>query len=143
MKKFILQNLRIVSFLFAILFVIGLISFYKSFGWETIMWTAFLSGIISLFFIICMVIYELIYIKTNKISLDGFNIQATQETTFTVDKSIEATKNTIENIIPDKINAYHVKYNNKLDYYTGFIFIIFGTLMVIFNRKNDVPISEE
>ena len=29
--------------------------------------------------------------------------------------------------------------DNKLDYYTGFAFIIFGTIMVYFNRKNDVP----
>ena len=32
--------------------------------------------------------------------------------------------------------------DNKLDYYTGFTFIIFGLLMVIFNRKNDVPLSD-
>lgn len=33
--------------------------------------------------------------------------------------------------------------DNKLDYYTGFTFIIFGGLMVFFNRKNDVPFNEE
>lgn len=33
--------------------------------------------------------------------------------------------------------------DNKLDYYTGFSFIIFGSLMVFFNRKNDVPFNKE
>jgi cytochrome c biogenesis protein CcdA len=32
--------------------------------------------------------------------------------------------------------------DNTLDYYTGFTFIIFGALMVFFNRKNDVPIQD-
>lgn len=27
--------------------------------------------------------------------------------------------------------------NNKLDFFTGFIFLIFGVLMAFFNRKND------
>ncbi|MEO8961895.1 MAG: hypothetical protein ABI325_08445 [Ginsengibacter sp.] len=27
--------------------------------------------------------------------------------------------------------------NNKLDFITGFIFLIFGVLMAFFNRKND------
>lgn len=117
MKKFILQNLKVALFLFAILFVIGLIAFYQSFSWETTKWTALLAGIISLFFIGCMTIYELIYIKANKISLNDFKIQAIQEATFTVDKSIEDTKEIVENILPDKINAYKFKYNNKLDFY--------------------------
>jgi hypothetical protein len=26
---------------------------------------------------------------------------------------------------------------NKLNFYTGFTFLVFGTLMVYFNRKND------
>ncbi len=121
MKKIIAQNLRVTLFVFIALFVIGLIAFsiafYQGFSWETIKWTAILAGIVSLFFLICMAIYEVIYIKTNKISLNDFNIQATHEATFTVDKSIEDTKNTVENIIPDKINAYKFKYNNKLDFY--------------------------
>lgn len=33
--------------------------------------------------------------------------------------------------------------DNKLDYYTGFSFMLFGLIMVFFNRKNDVPINEE
>lgn len=33
--------------------------------------------------------------------------------------------------------------DNKLDYYTGFIFILFGLLMVFFNRKNDGPVEED
>jgi hypothetical protein len=32
--------------------------------------------------------------------------------------------------------------DNTLDYYTGFTFIIFGSLMVFFNRKNDLPIQD-
>lgn len=33
--------------------------------------------------------------------------------------------------------------DNKLDYYTGFSFMLFGLIMVFFNRKNDVPINED
>ena len=33
--------------------------------------------------------------------------------------------------------------DNKLDYYTGFIFIVFGVLMVFFNRKNDGPAKQD
>jgi hypothetical protein len=33
--------------------------------------------------------------------------------------------------------------DNRLDYFTGFGFIIFGALMIFFNRKNDLPVNEE
>ncbi|MEP6464736.1 MAG: hypothetical protein ABJB05_00460 [Parafilimonas sp.] len=117
MKKIIIQNLRVAFFLFIIQFIVGLILFYKNFGMQTIMWTAILAGCTTLVFIICLGIYQLIYVKTNKISLNDFNIQATQEATFTIDKSVEDTIKSIENNIPDEINSYKFKYNKKLDFY--------------------------
>ena len=33
--------------------------------------------------------------------------------------------------------------NNKLDFITGFIFLIFGVLMAFFNRKNDNTKQDE
>ena len=140
MKKLVIQNLRVSFFLFAIQFVLGLIFFYKSFGWETIMWTAILAGITTLVFIICIGIYQLIYILTNKISLDDFSIQATQEATFTVDKSVEDALKTIENIIPNKINSYKFKYDEKLDLYktkTGATIRSWGEIILVKLTKID------
>ncbi len=140
MKKVIIQNLKVAFFFFAIQFVVGLIFFYKSFGLETTMWTAILAGITSLVFIICTGIYQVIYIKTNKISLDDFRIQATQDTTFTVDKSIEDTIKTLENNIPDKINSYKFKYNEKLDFYktkTGATIRSWGEIIIVKLTKID------
>ena len=134
MKKVIIQNLRVAFFFFAIQFVVGLLFFYKNFGWETIMWTAILAGMTSLVFIIFMGIYQFIYIKTNKISLNDFSIQATQEATFTVDKSVEDTLKTIENNIPGKINSYQFKYNEKLDFYktkTGATIRSWGEIIIV------------
>jgi hypothetical protein len=140
MKKIIIQNFKVAFVLFAIQFVVGLIFFYKSFSLETVMGIAILAGITSLVFIICMGIYQLIYIKTNKISLDDFSIQATQEATFTVEKSVEDTIKTIENIIPDKINSYKFKYNNKLDFYktkTGATIRSWGEIIIVKLTKID------
>lgn len=140
MKKIIIQNLRVAFFLFAIQFVVGLIFFYKSFSVETVMGTAILAGITSLVFIICIGLYQLIYIKTNKISLDDFSIQATQEATFTVDKSIEETISTIENVVPENINSYKFKYNRKLDFYTtktGTSIRSFGETIIVKLTKID------
>ena len=64
-----------------------------------------------------MAIYQFIYIKSHKIALNDFSIQAKQETTFIVEESIEETENTLENIVLDRINSYKFKYNKKLDFY--------------------------
>lgn len=104
------------------------------------MWTAILAGITSLVLIICLGIYQFIYIKTNKISLNDFSIQATQEATFTVDKTIEDTIKTIENNIPDKINSYQFKYNKKLDFYktkTGATVRSWGETIIVKLTKID------
>lgn len=134
MKKIIIQNLKVAFFLFAILFVAGLLVFYKSFDLQTIMWTAILAGIVSLFFLITIGIYQLIYIKINKISLNDFSIQARQEETFTANKSIEETIKILKNKISDKINSYPFKYNNKLDFYktkTGATTRSWGEIIIV------------
>lgn len=117
MKKIILQNLKVALFFFAVQFIVALIFSHRIFSAETVISLAILSAITSLFLIICMVLYQFFLIKKNKIALDDFSIQAKQEATFTVDKSIGETKKTIENVIPEKINSYKFKYNEKLDYY--------------------------
>lgn len=117
MKKIIIQNLKVTFSFFVILLITGLIIFYKYFGLETTISIAIVAAIASLVLIISMGIYQLVYIKPNKISLDGFSILATQEATFTVDESEEEALKTIENNIPEKINAYPFKYNHKLDFY--------------------------
>lgn len=66
---------------------------------------------------ICMALYQFFYIKSHKISLNDFSIQAKQEATFTVDKTLGETRNTLENFIPGKINSHKFKYNKKLDFY--------------------------
>jgi len=140
MKRVIIQNLRVAFLLFAIQFVVGLIFFYKSFSLETVAGTAILAGITSLVFIICLGLYQLIYIKTNKISLNDFSIQATQETTFTVDESMEDTIEIIENIVPENINSYKFKYNKKLDFYktkTGASIRSFGEIIIVKLTKID------
>ncbi len=140
MKKLIIQNLRITLFCFALLFVLGLVIFYKNLGWETVEWTSLFSAIISLFLIICMGIYQFIYIKSNKISLSDFNIQATQESTFTVNESEKDTANTIQNVLPLKINAYKFKYNDKLHFFktkTGATIRSFGETIIIKLTKID------
>lgn len=32
--------------------------------------------------------------------------------------------------------------DNILDYYTGFSFLLFGLIMIFFNRKNDIPVKK-
>lgn len=32
--------------------------------------------------------------------------------------------------------------DNKLDYYTGFSFLLFGLIMIFFNRKNDNTVKK-
>lgn len=134
MKNIIIQNLRVAFFLFAIQFIVGLIFFYKNFGLETMMWTAILAGITSLVFIICMAIYQGIYIRLNRISLDDFSIKATQEATFAVNQSLADTIRTIENNMPEKINSYKFKYNEKLDFYktkTGATIRSWGEIIIV------------
>ena len=105
------------------------------------MWTAILAGITTLVLIICLGIYQFIYIKTNKIALDNFSIQATQEATFTVDKSLEDTIKAIENDIPDKINSYKFKYNKKLGFSyktkTGATIRSWGEIIIVKLTKID------
>lgn len=140
MKKLIIQNLRIAFIIFAIFFVAGLLFFYKNFSIENTMWTAILAGIISLVLVIPMLIYQMIYIKTNKIPVNDFSITATQEATFTVDKSVENTLKMIENDIPSKINSYPFKYNEKLGLYktkTGATIRSWGEIILVKLTKID------
>lgn len=126
--------------MFAILFVVGTLVFYKSFGLETILWTAILAGIVSLFFLISMGIYQLIYIRINKIPLNDFSIEASQEATFTVDKSIGETIKILETKIPGKINSYSFKYNDKLDFYktkTGATTRSWGEIIIVKLTRTD------
>lgn len=134
MKKIILQNLKVALFFFAVQFIVALIFSHRIFSAETVISLAILSAITSLFLIICMVLYQFFLIKKNKIALDDFGIQAKQEATFTVDKSIGETKKTIENVIPEKINSYKFKYNEKLDYYktkTGASIRSWGEIVIV------------
>jgi len=117
MKKIIFQNLKLAFFLFLIQFIVAVILLHWVSGIATVTDVAILAAITTLAFIICMAIYQFIYIKSHKIALDDFSIQAKQETTFIVEGSIEEIENTLENIIPDRINSYKFKYNKKLDFY--------------------------
>ncbi len=118
MKKIIIQNLRVALILFAIQFFMAVLFSYKYFSLQTILGIVILAGITSVAFILCIVIYQIIYIKTHKISLNDFSIQAKQEATFTINKSEADTIRIMENNIPDEINAYQFKYNKKLHFYT-------------------------
>lgn len=118
MKKIIIQNLRVAFILFALQFFVAMLFFYKNLSLQTILGIVILAGITSVAFILCISIYQIIYIKTHKISLNDFSIQAKQEATFTINKSAADTIRIMENAIPDEINAYQFKYNKNLDFYT-------------------------
>ena len=117
MKKIIQQNLRVALFLFSVQFVVAIIFLFWIFRIATLTDVILLSAITTLAFMICMSLYQFFYIKSHKISLNDFSIRAKQEATFTVDKTLGETKNTIENIIPGKINSFKFRYNKKLDFY--------------------------
>jgi hypothetical protein len=117
MKKIVIQNLKVAFFIFAVQFIVGLIFLYRNFNYETVIWTAIISGTTTLVFTIIMGLYQSVYIKTHKISIKDFDIRPTQSVTFSIDKTIEETVQIIENIIPDKINSYKFKYDKEKGFY--------------------------
>ena len=134
MKKIVLQNIRVGLFLFSVQFFVALFFFFYIFKIATVFDVAILVVITTLLFMICMAIYQLVYIKSHKISLTDFSIQARQEATFNVDKTVGETLNTLENVIPKKINSYKFKFNEKLDYYkskTGASINSWGEIIIV------------
>ena len=134
MKKIIQQNLRVALFLFSVQFVVAIIFLFWIFHIATVTDVIILSAITTFVFIVSMALYQFFYIKNHKISLNDFSIQAKQEATFTVDKTLVETKITIENILPDKINSYKFKYNKKLDFYkskTGASIRSWGEIIIV------------
>ena len=134
MKKIVIQNLKVAFFIFAVQFIVGLIFLYRNFNYETVIWTAIISGTTTLVFTIIMGLYQSVYIKTHKISIKDFDIRPTQSVTFSIDKSIEETVQIIENIIPDKINSYKFKYDKEKGFYkakTGATIRSWGEIIII------------
>ncbi|MEO8819367.1 MAG: hypothetical protein ABI267_02495 [Ginsengibacter sp.] len=134
MKKIVLQNLIVALFLFAVQLVATFIFLFWIFHIATIVDVILLSAITTSAFMICMALYQFVYIKSHKVSLNDFNIQARQEATFNVDKTVGETLNTLENIIPGKINSYKFKFNKKLDYYkskTGASINSWGEIIIV------------
>ncbi len=60
-----------------------------------------------------MVLYQIFYIRSNKISLKDFDIKHTKSSTFIVNQTFEEAKNVIETIIPKTINYNKIKYDLK------------------------------
>jgi len=138
MKKIVIQNLKVAFFFFAVQFIVGLIFLYRNFNYETVIWTAIISGTTTLVFTIIMGLYQAVYIKTHKISIKDFDIRPTQSVTFSIDKSIEETVQIIENIIPDKINSYKFKYDKEKGFYkakTGATIRSWGEIIIIKLKK--------
>ena len=138
MKKIVIQNLKVAFFFFAVQFIVGLIFLYRNFNYETVIWTAIISGTTTLVFTIIMGLYQAVYIKTHKISIKDFDIRPTQSVTFSIDKSIEETVQIIENIIPDKINSYKFKYDKVKGFYkakTGATIRSWGEIIIIKLKK--------
>jgi hypothetical protein len=101
---------------------------------ETILWTAIMTGSTTLVLTLIMGLYQALYIKKHKISLDDFDIKPTQSATFTVDKTIEDTKDIIENVLPYKVNSYKFKYDREQGLYkakTGATLRSWGEIIVI------------
>ena len=64
-----------------------------------------------------MIVYQIFFIKKNKISINDFDIRPKQSTTIAIDKSIEETQRIVENILPAKIHSSRFIYNRDLDIY--------------------------
>ncbi|MEI8073651.1 MAG: hypothetical protein WCH78_02790 [Bacteroidota bacterium] len=117
MKKIITQNLKVGLFVFSVQFFVGLIFLYKNFTLETVIWTALLSCITTLVFIIVIALVQAFYMKSYKVSLKNFDVNPTQSATFSVDKTLEEVLAIIENEIPEKINSYKFKYDKEQNIY--------------------------
>jgi len=117
MKKIIIQNLKVAFAFFSFLFIVGLILQFQNVNSETIIWTAKITATITLSLTIFMGLYQVLFIKKYKISLNDFDIRPTQNATFIIDKTIEDTKEIIENIIPSKINSSRFKFDNEQGIY--------------------------
>ena len=117
MKKIIIQNLKVALAFFSFLFIVGLILRFQNINSETIIWTAKITATITLGFTIFMGLYQVLLINKYKLSLSDFDIQPTQSATFIIDKTIEETKEIVENIIPSKINSSRFRFDNELCIY--------------------------
>lgn len=138
--RLIIQNLKVGLFFFAIQLFIGLIFLFKSFNQATVIGTAIISFVTTLFFLFVMGVLQVIYMKKNKISLADFDIKPTQTTTFSVDKTYEETVSIIQNTIPEKIKSCQFKYDREQDIYkarTGASVLSWGEQIIIKITKLD------
>lgn len=91
--------------------IVGILFLYKNLSLETLGWTALISATTTLVFTLFMGLYQFVYIRRNKISLEDFDINPKQSAIFIVDTNIDQTKDIIENLLPNKLKSHKFKYD--------------------------------
>ena len=98
-------------------FVIDLVFAIPDFHINDIIQAAKIAGSKAVSVMLILGILQVVYIRKNKISLADFGINPTQSAVFNVDKSIDETKDIIEQIVPNKISSSKFSYDKAQGFY--------------------------
>ena len=140
MKKFISQNLKIALLFFVFQLFFGSFSTFRDLPTQPISRLIGIAFLSSVLFLIFIMLYQLYYIKKNKISIEEYSNNPNRSATIIVDKNIEETKAFIETKLSSTLNASNFLYDDKSGFFktkTGVTFKSWGENIRIKLNKID------